>query len=343
MPEQKKKATIVDVARMARVSVATVSRVVNGNYPVRQDTKDRVQAAVDALHYVPNVQARELNMRHTTTIGVVVPSLYNMFFAEVIDGIEETVRSFHYSLLINCAKNDPQQEMDCIRSLMARNVSGIIVVSPNTAHIHASFYADALSRTPIVFINTGWQQLPSASYVDNDERSGSAEALRYLMKLGHQRILFVRGVHSDSYTVKEESYRRIMRENGWLDEGLIANIGEGNSISTVDKTTEILIPILREKHPTAISCCNDLMAVGALNACKKLGLRVPEDISIIGYDNIALSRFVEPKLTTVDQNMLQLGSNAVSVLIDCIKGGHSKRITLKNRIVERESTGPCPK
>lgn len=338
---KQKKATIIDVAKMARVSVATVSRVVNGNYPVRQDTRDRVQAAIDTLHYVPNVQARELNMRHSTTIGVVVPGFYNMFFAEVIDGIEETVRNYNYSLLINCAKNDPQQEMDCVRALVARNVSGIIVVSPNTAHIHASFYTDVISHAPIVFINTGWQQLPNASYVNNDERRGSAEALQYLMGLGHRHILFVRGGHSDSYTVKEESYRHIMSEKGLLDEELIVNIGEGNSISTVDKTTETLIPVIRKKNPTAISCCNDLMAVGALNACKKLGLRVPEDVSIMGYDNIALSRFVEPKLTTVDQNMLQLGTDAVTVLIDCIKGASSRHITLQNEIIERDSTGPC--
>jgi len=337
----KKNATVVDVAELAHVSVATVSRVVNGNYSVRPSTKARVMEAIKQLHYVPNVQARELNLQHSTTIGVVVPSLYNMFFAEVIDGIEAAVREQHYSLLFNCAKNDPQQEMDCIPALLARNVAGIIVISPNTAHIHADFYADVVARTPLVFINNGWQQIPGASYVDNDERQGSRAALEYLIGLGHEHILFVRGINSDSYTVKEESYRQVMGARNWLDERFIVNIGEGNGVSTVDRTCDLLQPVLQELQPTAVLCCNDLMAVGALNACQNLGLAVPGDVSIMGYDNIALSRLVVPKLTTMDQNMLQLGRNAVTTLIERIKGGKTQHITLQNTLVDRESTGPC--
>ena len=337
----KKNATVVDVARLAQVSVATVSRVVNGNYSVRPSTKARVTAAIQQLHYVPNVQARELNLQHSTTIGVVVPSLYNMFFAEVIDGIEGAVREQQYSLLFNCAKNDPQQEMDCIRALIARNVAGIIVISPNTAHIHADFYTDVVKRTPLVFINNGWQQIPGASYVDNDERQGSRAALEYLIGLGHERILFVRGVNSDSYTVKEEAYRQVMGARGWFDERFIVNIGEGNSVSTVDRTHGMLQAAVQDLQPTAILCCNDLMGVGALNACQSLGLDVPGDVSIMGYDNIALSRLVVPKLTTMDQNMQELGRNAVQVLLARIKGGKTQHITLQNTLVDRETTGPC--
>ena len=339
----RRNATVVDVAERAQVSVATVSRVVNGNYAVRPSTRDRVLEAIDALHYVPNVQARELNLRHSTTIGVVVPSLYNMFFAEVIDGIEATVRQYHYSLIFNCAKNDPQQEVECVRALVSRNVAGIIVISPNTAHIESDFYESVVARTPLVFINNGWQQIHGASYVDNDERAGSRKALEYLMGLGHQRILFVRGVNSDSYTVKEESYRQLMQEKGWLDEQFIVNIGEGNSIDTVEHTADTLQPIIAKLRPTAVFCCNDLMGIGAQNACQRLGLRVPEDISVLGYDNSSLARLVEPKLTTMDQNMHQLGQNAVSLLLDSIKGARSRHITLQNTLVERRSVASCRK
>jgi len=337
--EDRKNATIVDVAKMAGVSVATVSRVVNGNYPVKVETRERVQAAIETLHYVPNVQARELNMRRSSTIGVVVPSLYNMFFAEVIDGIEETVRKDGLSLLLNCAKNDPQQEMNCINALVSRNVSGIIVISPNTADIKESFYADLVKRIPLVFIN-GYHRIPNVSYVGNDEKLGSRQALEYLEELGHRRILFVRGANSDSYAIKEEAYRQHMAENTRLEERLIVNIGEGNGVETVDSTMESLLAFIPQVKPTAIFCCNDLMAVGALNACKRLGLKVPEDISVIGYDNISLSRLIEPKLTTMDQNMFQLGSNAAALLTEKIRGGKSKRITLDNVLITRDSTGP---
>ncbi|SFT85871.1 LacI family transcriptional regulator [Selenomonas sp. GACV-9] len=336
--EDMKNATIVDVAKLAGVSVATVSRVVNGNYPVKVETRERVQKAIETLHYVPNVQARELNTRRSSTIGVVVPGLYNMFFAEVIDGIEETVRKDGLSLLLNCAKNDPQQEMNCINALVSRNVSGIIVISPNTADIKESFYAELVKRIPLVFIN-GYHRIANVSYVANDEKLGSRQALEYLEGLGHERIMFVRGVNSDSYTIKEEAYRELMTEKSMLEESLVVNIGEGNGVETVDSTMARLLEVIPQTEPTAIFCCNDLMAVGALNACKRLGRKVPQDISVMGYDNISLSRLVEPKLTTMDQNMFQLGSNAATLLTEKIKGGKSKRVMLDNVLIPRDSTG----
>ena len=314
----KKQATIVDVAKKAGVSVATVSRVVNGNYPVKQDTKERVKEAISSLNYVPNVQARELNTRKSSTIGVVVPGLHNMFFAEVIDGIEDAVRQDGFSFLLNCAKNDPVQEMNAINS--------------------ERFYEELVARVPLVFIN-GYHRIKGVSYVGNDEKLGSQMALEYLSGLGHKDIMFVRGANSDSYDIKEEAYRQFMEENGSLREDYILNIGEGNGVETVDSAMNALQGLIPRLKPTAICCCNDLMAVGALNACKRLGLSVPKDISIMGYDNISLSRLVEPKITTMDQNMFQLGSNAAKLLIENIHGGQSKRIMLDNVLIERETTG----
>ncbi|SDF95658.1 transcriptional regulator, LacI family [Selenomonas sp. WCT3] len=336
--EEKKQATIVDVAKAAGVSVATVSRVVNGNYPVKRETQEKVKAAISSLNYVPNVQARELNTRKSTTIGVVVPGLHNMFFAEVIDGIEEAVRQVGFSFLLNCAKNDPKQESQAINALVARNVSGIIVISPNTKDIKESFYEKLVERVPLVFIN-GYHRINGVSYVGNDEQLGCKTALDYLHGLGHRQILFVRGANSDSYDIKEETYRQVMTAAGRGAEDYILNIGEGNGVDTVDATMAALVKKLPQLRPTAIFCCNDLMAVGALNACKRLGLSVPQDISIMGYDNIALSRLVEPKLTTMDQNMFQLGESAANLLIETIRGGKSKRILLDNVLVVRDTTG----
>ena len=338
----KKNATIVDVAKEAGVSVATVSRVVNGNYPVKPETKVAVSAAIEKLHYVPNVQARELNQRRSTTIGVVVPSLYNMFFAEVIDGIEEAVRKDKYSLLLNCAQNDPEQEQACIRALVARNVAGLIVISPNTRNMQEDFYRRLAERTPLVFIN-GYHEVEGASYVSNDEAGGMRTALTSLKKLGHEKILLVRGSHSDSYEVKERVYRNFMAEQGCLDEKMILDIGEGNSVDTVDNTADYLLVRIPEVKPTAICCCNDLMAVGALNACKLLDLDVPKDVSVMGFDNVSLSRYVVPKLTTMDQNMFQLGENAASLVVEKIRYGRSKKIVLGNVLIERESVAEAGK
>ncbi len=334
------KATIIDVAKKAGVSVATVSRVVNGNYPVKENTRQRVQDAIDELQYVPNIQARELNMKRSSSIGVVVPSLYNMFFAEVINGIEEHLRRGSYSLLLACAKNDSQQEAECINNLMSRNVSGIIVISPNTENIEQKFYDRVVQQQPMVFINS-YARIPHVSYVSNDEEMGTRLALQHLFDYGHRRILFIRGLNSDSYRIKEEAYRAFMREKGLLRETDIINIGEGNSTDTVDNTMYKLMDMMLASDATGILCCNDLMGVGAVNACKRMGKRIPQDMSIIGYDNISLSRFIEPKLTTMDQNMFALGSNAAELLIEKIETGKSKRVVLDNVLVERESTGPC--
>ena len=338
--EMKKKATIVDVAKEAGVSVATVSRVVNGNYPVKPETRERVQSAINALQYVPNVQARELNTRHSSTIGVVVPGLYNMFFAEVIDGIEKSMRRQGYSLLLNCAQNDPELEMECINALVSRSVPGIIVISPNTEGLREEFYRRIVKRVPLVFIN-GYHRIPNVSYVANDEALGTRQALEYLTGLGHKHILFVRGENSDSYTVKERAYRAFMAEQGLFNEEDIVDIGEGNNIDTVTSERIKLMKVMSELAQTAVFCCNDLMAPGAIRACKRLGLRVPQDVSGVGLDKITLSKLVDPQITTMDQNMFQLGSNAAAVLVEMIHGGQSKRITLENILITRESTGPC--
>ena len=185
---------------------------------------------------------------------------------------------------------------------------------------------------PLVFIN-GYHRIPNVSYVANDEALGTRQALEYLTGLGHKRILFVRGENSDSYTVKEGAYRAFMTERGLFDEGHIVDIGEGNNIDTVTSARIKLMKTIPTLDPTAIFCCNDLMATGAIRACKRLGLSVPEDISV--------SKLVEPQNTTLDQNMFQLGSNAAAVLVEMIHGGQSKRITLENILITRESTGPC--
>lgn len=338
------KSTIIDVAKAARVSVATVSRVVNGNYPVKEETRRRVQEVIEKLQYVPNIQARELNTQRSMMIGVVVPSLYNMFFAEVIDGIEEYLSGDSYSLLLCCAKNDPKLEARCINDLMQRNVSGIIIVSPNTKDLETDFYDRIARNQALVFINSRVKR-PNISYVSNDEYRGSEIALEHLLEYGHRKILFIRGKNSDSHQVKEDAYTDVMKRRGIFDASMILNIGEGNRYETVDNTMYRLMDMILDLDATAIFACNDLMAVGAVNACKRMQKRIPADMSIIGFDNTPLSHFIEPKLTTMDQNMYALGAAAARILTEKISGAASpsKNIVLNNTLIERETTGPCLK
>ena len=198
-----KSTTIIDVAKKAQVAVATVSRVVNGNYPVKEATKKKVLEAIKDLEYIPNIQARELNTQHSSINGINVPSLFNTFFAEVVSGIESYATRSGYSLLLTYTKDAPICEKECMNELLMRNVSGIINISPNTERVDSSFFDQMASRIPLVFINS-YIKRPAISYVYNDERIGTKIALEHLVSLGHQNICFVRGERSDSYEFKED-------------------------------------------------------------------------------------------------------------------------------------------
>ena len=330
------KITIQDVAEKANVSVATVSRVMNGNYPVKAETRETVLKVIKELNYIPNMQARELTKQKSTTIGVVVPSINNMFFTELVYGIENELKTNSLSIILACTNGDSDEEQKCVNNLISRNVSGIIVAGPGTENIKAKFYDNISHKIPLVFINSEYMD-SNISYVSNDEASGAKIALNYLLDNNHKDILFVRGKDSYSYDIKEKIYKEIMAKN--FDSSKIINIGNGNTSDTVDNTMNIFLDILNNRSSTAVFACNDLMAVGVLNACKKLGIKVPNEISIIGYDNIPLSKFVEPKLTTMDQNMFFLGANAAQLLVEKINCDNkfSKRIILNNSLVERKT------
>ena len=280
------------------------------------------------------------DFKNVRDVGVILPSIYNEFFAEVLEGIENSLQHESYFLMLNCARNDSDREKECVRSLVSRKVSGIIILSPNTKNFDEEFYEDVAKIIPLVFVNAS-VKIPGASYVENDEEAGAQDAIRYLFNLGHKKILMVSGINSDSYTLKEECFKEMMSNEGVDAESYIVHVEEGNSSETADLVTDILLETIPKTDATAIFCCNDLMAAGALNACKYLDLEVPDDISIIGYDNTAISNIFMPKLTSVDQNMFQLGRTAAQLLIEKIEKGETRRMTFYNTIVERESTGPA--
>lgn len=338
-----KSTTIIDVAKKAQVSVATVSRVVNGNYPVKDSTRRKVLEAIRDLKYIPNIQARELNTQRSSIIGIIVPSLFNTFFAEVVNGIESFTASSGYSLLLTYTKDNPISEKRCMNELLMRNVSGIINISPNTEKVASDFFDQIAERMPMVFINS-YVKRQAISYVNNDEQIGTKIALEYLISLGHKNICFIRGDRSDSYEFKQNAYEEIMKKMHNFREDYILNIGAGNSIETVELTAEKVVETLQEKKEiTAIFSCNDLMGIGAVNGCHRLGIKVPQDMSVMGFDNILLSNFIEPKLTTMDQNMMTLGWTAASLLMEKIANENktSRQVVLQNTLVLRDTTAAC--
>lgn len=333
------KVTIHDVAQRANVSIATVSRVVSRNSHVRTATRQRVEKAIEELQYIPNAAARELNNKRSMTIGVIVPSIGNTFFTNVISGIENECRHQGYSLFLCVCEHDADLEKKQIHELMSRNVAGIIIVDANLQNIQKNFYEEVARLVPMTFIN-GMIDLPNVSCISNDEMMGTLIALQYLVAKQHHSILFVRGAYSRSYDIKEEAYTLFMKQRGWFRKDYILDIGEGNSLETVQHTMDKIVEVLQEPHSiTAVLACNDLMALGVMNACKKLGLKIRKDISIIGFDNIELCQMIEPNLTTMDQNMYLLGSNASILLQDMIQNKRCQKLLLHNILVEGDTVG----
>lgn len=336
--DKRMKITIVDVAKKAEVSVATVSRVINDNYPVNSKTKAKVQKVIKELNFIPNLQASEVKKRKTKTIGVIVPSVDNMFFPEVINGIEQYLIQESYSLLLSFSKNSKAQEQECVRNLLSRNVAGMIIADVNTTNVESGFYDDLSKTTPIIFIN-GVSSREGFSHVLCDEGDGARKALNALWECGHRDIYFIRGENSYSYDVKEKAYKDFLCEKDGDPKQHILCVGEGNSSQVIDVTHKLMLERLKSTQGSAAFCCNDLMAVGVLNACKEVGIKVPDDFSIIGFDNIILSKLVSPKITTIDQNTFELGKQAAKLILELIDENQAirKKVVLNATFVPRET------
>lgn len=330
---------IKDVAKEANVSMSTVSRVINNNYPVKEETRKRVEEAIEKLKFSPNVLARALINQNTKTIGVLVPRIDNLFFPTVIKAIETLLKDQGYSIYLCDTGDKADEEVKYVKSLIARQVDGIICVDPKTENIKSGFYESVGENLPLVCIN-GYNKDIKCNFVLNDQESGTRQAINYLIKLGHKNIIFVKGRKSYSYDLKKDVYIEILKENNLLQNKHIVDVGQGNSYETVYVTMDIMMHELKDMSlPIAVFACNDLMALGVLNACKRLNYDVPKDVSIIGFDNIVISSLVEPQITTVDQNMYRLGENAAKMLLEVIKNNNQQTsiIRLNTQLIIRES------
>lgn len=333
-------ATINDVAREAGVSITTVSRVLNNNYPVKQETRLRIEKAIEKLNYKPNAAARSLITKKTSIIGVIVPGITNLFFPTIVEAVEDIAKAKGYSISLGNTRGDASEEIKLIEDLKARLVDGIVVIDPNMDNLKNGYYDKLSKQIPLIIVN-GAPSGEKCSFVCYDEEVGTVEAFNYLLELGHKKIAFIRGHKSLSYDIKEKIYKSILKSNG-IDYMCILNVGKGNSIEVVDKTeAEARKLLLSENRPTAVFACNDLMAVGAMNACNKLNIRVPEDLSILGFDNTLFSNLANPKLTTVDLNMKEIGHRAAFELIDLIQnnGRSRKKLIFDTKLIIRESCG----
>ncbi|MEP6802802.1 MAG: LacI family DNA-binding transcriptional regulator [Acidobacteriota bacterium] len=327
--------TIREVAREALVSVATVSRVLNGKGPVHADTAKRIRKAAKRLHYVPHGGARSLITRRTTTLGVLLPELHGEFFSELIRGIDVCARRKEYHLLVSSSHSDRAESEEMVRAMRGR-VDGLIVLSPDVRP--HTLKANLPEQFPVVLVNTaGGQGAFDSLAVDNF--GGAVEMVRHMVGLGHRRIAFLQGPAANrDASERLRGYRDAIAEQGHAD-AAVEIAGDFREESGYEASGRILS---MKRRPSAVFAANDSMAIGLLCGFQEKGVRVPQDVAIAGFDDIPIARYVTPPLTSVRVPIAELGARAAELLIAGLEAGPGRRRTretLSTRLVVRSSCG----
>ena len=325
-------ATIHDVAARAGVSVATVSRVLNGKELVREETSRHVRAAAKSLRYVPNVAARSLSIRRSQTVGIVLPDVHGEFFSEVIRGIDLAARAKGYHILVSGSHSDSAQMLNVVDTMRGR-VDGLVVMAPDVTL--APLDELRTRAMPVVLLNSA---TPNGDAITIDNYGGARAMMNHLKELGHTRIAFVRGPqHNADARERLRGYRHAMRGIA-APKALECNgdFTEESGFAAGRRLVEL------EPRPTAVFAANDSMAVGVLASLTAAGVNVPDEMTVVGFDDIPIARYVHPPLTTMRVDIAELGRCAFALLLDAIANpaAHAPRHDLVGTtLVVRKSCG----
>lgn len=331
---------LIDIAKKAEVSEATVSRVLNNKPGVSEDTRQNVLAAIDSMGYERPTQLRE---KASGLVGLITPELTNPIFPAFAQAIETLLARHGYTPMLCTQTTGGVHEDDFVRTLLERGVSGIIYVSGQHADLNTDpgRYRRLRRRgVPIVLIN-GFVEGVDAPFISNDDVGSMEVAIRFLAQLGHTEIGLATGPERYVPVVRKAmGFRHAMRDTIGKDdvEHLIAT-----TLFTVEGGAEAARQLV-DQGVTAIACGSDIMALGAIREIRQMGLRVPEDVSVIGYDDSLLVSFTDPPLTTIRQNVQGISEAAVQALLDEITGSGTRRgeHLFRPELVVRASTAPAP-
>ena len=326
--------SIKDIARAARVSHSTVSRALRNSPLVNAETRELIRKIAAEQGYSVSAAARSLVTGRTNTIGVVVTSISNPFAGEIVAGVEEFALARGYSILLSTSQSDPAREMRAVQSLHEHRVDGILVSSSRVGRLYMPVLAEM--KVPIVLINNEHPGEFIHSVSIDNLRAGR-DATSHLVELGHKRIGYAGnqyGLQAD--TDRFSGYRQIVEEAdiGFAPELVVH--GDGGPEGGMRAVTRLLaLP----DPPTAVFCFNDMQALGALRAARERGLKVPSDLSVVGLDDLYLSSYTDPPLTTVQQPKQEMGRLAAQMLLELLSGKNpDSRITITGKLVVREST-----
>ncbi|MGE5620402.1 MAG: LacI family DNA-binding transcriptional regulator [Sphingomonadaceae bacterium] len=330
--------TIKDIAALAGVSPATVSRVLSGHITVKDETRRRIEEAVQRLDYRPNFLARSLVLKETKTIGVVIPDILNPYYSGLVRGVEDEAQRVGRSVVLCNTDNKVGKETSYLELLEYRHVDGIILVSAGHSGEHLQGLLDR--KIPLVLASRRLDGV-EVDTVAVDNTGGAYEATRHLIQLGHRRIAMIAGnLFLRTGQERLEGYRRAHSEAGIpIDEKLVVTKGSFQ----FQEGYAVMRNLLRRSYPpTAVFAANDILAMGAISAVQSQGLSVPKDVAVVGFDGIRFGELLNPRLTTVSVRTYEMGRMACRLLIDRLtrKKDRPPRLVVSETHLEiRESCG----
>ncbi|MDA0120326.1 substrate-binding domain-containing protein [Vibrio sp. T11.5] len=328
-------ATMKDIARLAGVSTSTVSHVINQSRYVSEEISERVNKAAQELNYTPSALARSLKINRTNTIGMLVTTSTNPFFGEVVKGVERSCYQQGYNLILCNTEGDNERMRESINTLLQKRVDGLILMCSSLEGERIDVF-EKYPDIPVVVMDWGPMLFTSDKIQDNSLRGGYMAA-KHLIESGHTEIGCITGpLAKHQAQMRYEGYKRAL-----IEAGLEFN---PNWIIESDFECEGGYEALNKMHakgslPSSIFVCNDMMSMGVINAAHEKGIRVPEELSIIGYDDIHISKFMTPALTTIHQPKYRLGKAAVEAVLKKLEGGETEPqvVQLEPTLVERKT------
>lgn len=330
-------ATIKDVAKMAGVSISTVSRVINDSKPVSPDARKRVLDAVDELNYKPNQIARSLVTQKSNIIGVIVEDVGLSFVSQVLRGVEEIARMYEYDIIVSSTYGDPQMEDHYIRLLLQKQVEGIVVISESNNENRKKM--EETIRVPVMYLNRFYRNEGVPTVTISNERS-TKELTKYLIDKGHEKILYIGSDIETDISVekyKKSGYKRAMEESN-LEENIL-KYGDKSPASAEDNVKTIIEKIQNDEL-TAIICNTYELAIELMNMLLDADIRVPDDVSVVGIGDGVMAETYRPRLTTISEPLYDYGAVSIRAIIKAIQKEAlmpKDRIILPSRLIERES------
>jgi len=326
--------TIAEVAKEAGVSVATVSRVINQSGSVSPEAERKVNAAIAKLSYCPNVLARSFRTKESKTILVLVPNISNPFYSKIVSGIEDVLKRDGYNSMLCITEMNRAQTKGFLDLMSIKRADGAIVMETGESDLIATY----AKSYPVVKCS-GYCEDLSISYVSIDNFIAAKQVVEYLVSLGHKRIGFIGSTNKfDSTELRKKGYMTVIINNEIeIDKRYMRDADDNYSFKSGMEAAKKMF--LLKDRPTAIFCISDMIALGAIRASIEMGLRVPEDVSIIGFDDVEYATMFHPLLTTVSQPCYEMGKAAGDLILKRLGGStETKHLKLDHKLVLRESS-----